>query len=241
MVTEAKLPLPSVVGMVVVALAALLGLLWPVSSVPVEEPVVDAIVEAPAAPSLQQRLAAEGGELEVDVGVDGFHGLRLVRVADGSVLREMGLREGDVLAGFESEWREGVRHVEARLVRDGRPLRLRYQRLEPRSHERRVLTTLPQQELDELTTSCRVVPAFRRGEPIGVKIFSARPGSLFAQVGLESGDIVTRVNGYDIKSPDRALEAYQSLKDDCVFRLDLLRKDEPRTIEVVVQPLCEAQ
>lgn len=117
MVTEAKLPLPSILGMVLVACAAMLGLLWPVSD---EAPVVD------AEPVASEPVAAEPNAAS----------LRLGPVPRGSELFEMGLQEGDVLTHVSSTWREGVRHFDVSLVRDGRALRLRYRRLDPNASER---------------------------------------------------------------------------------------------------------
>ncbi|MCP4502036.1 MAG: hypothetical protein GY822_18925 [Deltaproteobacteria bacterium] len=85
--------------------------------------------------------------------------------------------------------------------------------------------------LSKLTTMARVVPAFEGGETIGFKLFSIRPGSLYSKIGIRNGDIIQRVNGYDINSPDKALEVYQKLKSSKSVSVDIKRRGKPVTID----------
>lgn len=68
-------------------------------------------------------------------------------------------------------------------------------------------------DLNSLATQARIVPSFKNGQANGFKLFSIRPGSLYSQIGIQNGDVITRINGYDINSPDKALEIYTRLKD----------------------------
>lgn len=90
--------------------------------------------------------------------------------------------------------------------------------------------------LSKLATQARVVPAFEGGQSIGFKLFSIRPKSLYAKIGLKNGDIVTRINGYEINSPDKALEIYQKLKDSKQINVDLKRRGKPTTLDYTVTP-----
>jgi general secretion pathway protein C len=73
--------------------------------------------------------------------------------------------------------------------------------------------------LSQLSTQARVVPAFEDGKPIGFKFFSIRPNSAFSRIGFENGDIITKINGYDLNSPDKAIELYQKLRVDSQFNV----------------------
>jgi general secretion pathway protein C len=68
-------------------------------------------------------------------------------------------------------------------------------------------------DLNRIATQARIVPSFKNGVANGFKLFSIQPGSLYASLGIENGDVVQRVNGYEINSPDKALELYQKLKE----------------------------
>ena len=59
----------------------------------------------------------------------------------------------------------------------------------------------------------RIVPAFRDGVATGFKLFQIRPDSIYARVGIQNGDVIRRLNGFDINSPDKALEAYSKLRE----------------------------
>ena len=81
--------------------------------------------------------------------------------------------------------------------------------------------------LEELATQARVVPAFREGKPQGFKMFAIRPHSLFAKLGLQNGDIIRRVNGQSLTTPQTALEAFESLRETKHIELDLERGGAP--------------
>jgi len=53
----------------------------------------------------------------------------------------------------------------------------------------------------------RIVPAFVDGQPIGFKLFSIGPDSIYSAFGIRNGDVLRRINGYDTNSPEKVLEA----------------------------------
>lgn len=74
--------------------------------------------------------------------------------------------------------------------------------------------------------------ARKGGDVIGFKI---RPGSdpeLFARLGLQSGDIVTAVNGLVLDSSARAMEIYSQVRGDRVAQLELLRENNPMSLSI---------
>jgi len=85
--------------------------------------------------------------------------------------------------------------------------------------------------LSSLATQARIVPAFEGGQAVGFKLFSIRPGSLYSKIGVQNGDIIQKVNGYEITSPDKALEVYQKLRDGKAFSVDIKRRGKPMTME----------
>jgi len=83
--------------------------------------------------------------------------------------------------------------------------------------------------MSRLLTQVRVVPNFTDGQPDGFKVFAIRPGSLFAKIGLQNGDVLKRINGVEISGPEQAFEAYQRLKDETSIQIDLSRNNENRS------------
>ena len=91
-----------------------------------------------------------------------------------------------------------------------------------RSEVDRALTNL-----NELAMQARTVPAFRNGRAIGLRLLSIRPGSLYTQIGVQNGDVIVRINGFDLDSPEKALEAYTRLKSASRIDLELERRGQP--------------
>jgi general secretion pathway protein C len=77
--------------------------------------------------------------------------------------------------------------------------------------------------LNTIATQARIVPSFKNGVANGFKLFSIQPGSLYASIGVENGDVIQRVNGYEINSPEKALELYQRLRESQHVTIELER------------------
>lgn len=78
-------------------------------------------------------------------------------------------------------------------------------------------------DMGAVMSQVRVVPNFANGQPDGFKIFAIRPGSLFAKIGLQNGDIVKKINGMEINAPEQAYQAYQLLQNETRLTVDLVR------------------
>lgn len=89
--------------------------------------------------------------------------------------------------------------------------------------------------LNTVATQARIVPSFHNGKANGFKLFSIRPGSLYSKIGIQNGDIVQKINGYEINSPDKALEIYSKLKDAQSISVDLVRRGKPSTLSYQIR------
>jgi general secretion pathway protein C len=67
------------------------------------------------------------------------------------------------------------------------------------------------EEQAELMRSVRVVPASVDGGTYP-RLFGLRPDSLLAMLGFRDGDTLEAINGFELSSPERALEAYARLR-----------------------------
>ena len=75
--------------------------------------------------------------------------------------------------------------------------------------------------LNTLATQARLVPSFKNGVANGFKLFQIQPGSLYSAIGIENGDVITKINGYEVNSPDKALEVYQKLRESAHVTIEL--------------------
>ncbi len=67
--------------------------------------------------------------------------------------------------------------------------------------------------LNDVAMQARIVPAFKDGVSQGFKLFSIRPDSIYTKIGIQNGDVIKRINGFDMNSPEKALEVYTKLKE----------------------------
>jgi len=80
--------------------------------------------------------------------------------------------------------------------------------------------------LNSIATQARIVPSFKNGVANGFKLFSIQPGSLYSAIGVENGDVIQKINGYEINSPDKALEVYQKLRDSRHITMEIERNGQ---------------
>jgi general secretion pathway protein C len=72
----------------------------------------------------------------------------------------------------------------------------------------------------------RLSPYAENGTPVGYKLAPGKDPTLFREVGLQDGDVVTELNGYDLTDIQQALEALSLLNDAQSLDLEIIRRDE---------------
>jgi hypothetical protein len=82
----------------------------------------------------------------------------------------------------------------------------------------------------ELMRSTRITPLERGGRVVGVRVFGLRPTTLPWRLGMRNGDVVLRVNGCDISSPDHCLTCYSRLRSTDQLRVEIERDGRPTTL-----------
>jgi general secretion pathway protein C len=82
----------------------------------------------------------------------------------------------------------------------------------------------------ELMKSARIVPESKDGKVVGIRLFGIRPDTLLGTLGLQNGDRLEAINGFNMGSPDKALEAYARLRTAGNLKVDINRRGSPTTI-----------
>lgn len=136
------------------------------------------------------------------------------------------------------------------LPDDRRPIRMAEAKFEAVEGEgvRKVGATsyeIDQSEFDKalanvgrLMTEARVVPEKDQasGNFIGFKLMWVKEGSLFEKIGIKKDDVLTRINGYELNSPEKALQLFGKLKTAPQFTIDLKREEKSVTLDYSVVP-----
>lgn len=86
-----------------------------------------------------------------------------------------------------------------------------------------------------LARQARIVPSQRDGETQGFKFYGIRRGSLPKLLGLKNGDMLTEVNGEEIKSVDQAMGLAMKLRRASNLSVTLVRKGKTITKEIQIQ------
>jgi len=76
-----------------------------------------------------------------------------------------------------------------------------------------------------LFSQARILPRYQDGEMVGMQVNAIKSGSLFEQVGLEDGDVITALNGIEIDSPEQSAKLLREFSDAQEFDMVIERKD----------------
>jgi type II secretion system protein C len=83
-----------------------------------------------------------------------------------------------------------------------------------------------------LFTQIRAVPNLsENGQSNGFRLSQIQPNSIFQQIGLRDGDVLTSVEGQDVKDPIRAMEMLGNLRTQSVVNLTVLRDGRPMNLQ----------
>ena len=81
--------------------------------------------------------------------------------------------------------------------------------------------------MSQLLTQVRALPVMENGTSNGFRLSEIQPGSLFDQLGLEDGDVLTSIAGQQLTDPARALQMLSTLQTRSDVSINLLRNGSP--------------
>jgi general secretion pathway protein C len=83
----------------------------------------------------------------------------------------------------------------------------------------------------ELMRQARIVPEQENGKVVGIRLFGVRNDTLLGTLGMENGDRLEKINGFDMTSPEKALEAYARLRTADHLTISLNRKGAEQNLD----------
>ncbi|MEX1365091.1 MAG: type II secretion system protein GspC [Nannocystaceae bacterium] len=86
-----------------------------------------------------------------------------------------------------------------------------------------------------LAKQARIVAKQRDDEVLGYKLYGIRRGSLPKLLGLKNGDMLTSVNGEELKGMDKAMALYTKLRSASNLTVGIERKGKNITKEIQIQ------
>ena len=79
------------------------------------------------------------------------------------------------------------------------------------------------EEITEILQQALVLPHHENGQMVGYRFEKIEEGSIYEDLGFSKGDIIKTVNGQSVKNPQKAMELYQSLKNDSQLKILVIR------------------
>lgn len=80
------------------------------------------------------------------------------------------------------------------------------------------------EDMSQVLSDARLTPvASKSGAIDGFLVGEIKPSGIFDAIGLRNGDILKRVNGFEIVSPERAVQVLTALKGETKIDLDVIR------------------
>ena len=87
----------------------------------------------------------------------------------------------------------------------------------------------------QLMRSARIVPEQKDGKVVGVRLFGIRPKTMLGVLGMKNGDRLEQINGFDMGSPEKALEAYARLRTASSLKVKVTRRGKPVVLEYQIK------
>ncbi len=75
----------------------------------------------------------------------------------------------------------------------------------------------------QMMTDARLKPNIVNGKEEGFVLSEVKAGGIYHSLGLQDGDVLLRINDYDISNPEKALQAFTALKGMERVQVDLMR------------------
>jgi len=151
------------------------------------------------------------------------------------VLERDGRREQLALDEEENGASPSVRRVSSG-GRDLSALRQRIQRAQARRSPTRVNPAAADVDIAgrnpaEIFSSARILPKYDQGQMVGIELNNVKPGSLFEEVGIQDGDVITQFNGIEIDSPQGSAQVLRELTEAGSFEVNVIGADgQERTL-----------
>lgn len=84
----------------------------------------------------------------------------------------------------------------------------------------------------QLMRSARIVPEKGKdGKTVGIRLFGVRPDTLLGTLGLQNGDRLETINGFNMGNPEDALNAYARLRTANKLSVKVTRRGKPMNID----------
>lgn len=83
--------------------------------------------------------------------------------------------------------------------------------------------------IGQAMTDARLLPSMKDGKVEGFRASEVKPQGIFGMIGMKNGDVLLRINDFQIDSPEKAIQSFATLKGQSRIKLDMIRDGQPTT------------
>ena len=87
----------------------------------------------------------------------------------------------------------------------------------------------------QIMTDAKLIPNMVQGKQEGFTLREVRKNGLYDSLGMQNGDVLLRVNNFNISSPETALQAFTALKGMDKVQLDIVRNNNRMTMNYQIK------
>jgi type II secretion system protein C len=90
-------------------------------------------------------------------------------------------------------------------------------------------------DINSLMRTIYIGPYYNKNEFVGYRISRIRKDSILDKIGLQSGDVIVRINNDTVENPQKLLQLLSKISDVTAVKIDILRrgKKESLFIEII--------
>jgi general secretion pathway protein C len=88
---------------------------------------------------------------------------------------------------------------------------------------------------ERILSDARLYPNIENGEHEGFRVLEVRNDGIYDELGLKNRDILLKINGLNLTSPQAAMQAMSALKGMSTVNLDIIRNGEKMTLNYQVR------
>ena len=90
-------------------------------------------------------------------------------------------------------------------------------------------------DVNSLISTMYISPYYMGGEFVGYRVSRMRMDAFLRQAGIENGDVIVRMNGEDIETPDKMFDMFSKWKDATAVTIDLIRRAKKQTVFIEIK------
>lgn len=90
-------------------------------------------------------------------------------------------------------------------------------------------------DMSRVMTDARLTPKVDGGAIQGFLVSEIKTRGVFDAIGLKNGDVLTKINGYAIDSPEKAVQVLSAIKGQTNIDLDIVREGRPKSLHYTIR------